>query len=428
MPEFTRRRRSYDLLKTIVVLGVVFLTSTTLNTLPYLQSVLDSACCGRNDIPLLDRSIHGGKSSSSSSSPCLVHKPLILNSVARVETTNLTSTPVLEQPSASICGPLRRDWRQNRVLSATGREIQAHQSNCSLPVATFHVDNDFGLGSHLYLWSQALCNAQESGYRVRTYNPHWLWLDTAYCDSKQAVLSPFLCYFPAMEYRCDMMQDENVTAAVNVTNPRDVRQRFSRIQQEEGLLTEFRAAAMEYIFQQVSPIVIQEAERQVGLLFGEAGAPSDLITVHIRWGDKFWEMDLAPIDEYVTAVCEILQLQGQPDNTTANIYLATEDPRAVQEFVTAVPPGWKVYKDRTVVELNAFRPVKGNRASWTTRNTQGRAGLVALGSLLVAMEANYFVLTTASNWSRLMNELRKNVINVRCRNCTHMIDLRPGEW
>jgi hypothetical protein len=48
--------------------------------------------------------------------------------------------------------------------------------------------------------------------------------------------------------------------------------------------------------------------------------------------------------------------------------------------------------------------------------------------LLVALEANYFVLTTASNWSRLMNELRKNVLDPSCGDCTRMIDLRPGEW
>ena len=63
-----------------------------------------------------------------------------------------------------------------------------------------------------------------------------------------------------------------------------------------------------------------------------------------------------------------------------------------------------------------------------TKNTKGRAGLVAMGSLLVAMEAKWFVLTTASNWSRVMDHLRTQIINPRCNNCTHMVDLRPGIW
>jgi hypothetical protein len=185
---------------------------------------------------------------------------------------------------------------------------------------------------------------------------------------------------------------------------------------------------MEYLFNRISPIILQEAERQVGLLFGSSGVPADLITVHMRYGDKFWEMDLAAAEEYTAAVSQILIQRGQGHNRTANIYLATEDPKALNAFRQAAEPGWKVYVDRTVPELDNYRPVRGNRASWTTRNTKGRAGLVALGSLLVALEANDFVLTTKSNWSRLMNELRKNLLDPRCGNCTQMIDLRPGEW
>jgi hypothetical protein len=57
-----------------------------------------------------------------------------------------------------------------------------------------------------------------------------------------------------------------------------------------------------------------------------------------------------------------------------------------------------------------------------------RSGLIALGSLLVAMEANMFVLTTKSNWSTLMNHLRTQIVDPQCGNCTDMMDLRPGVW
>ena len=154
-------------------------------------------------------------------------------------------------------------------------------------------------------------------------------------------------------------------------------------------------------------------------------------------------MDLPSENEYVDAVCQLVSTneRGEAlgaeggatnddncDSTVANIYLASEDPRAVDAFKAAAPKGWNIYVDRTVAELSPYRPLKGNRASWTARNTQGRAGLVALGSLLVALEANDFVLTTQSNWSRLINELRKNVLDFRCDNCTRVIDLRPGQW
>jgi len=454
--------RTTDLVKTTLVLCLLALGSTTLHTLSYLQKVLDGASFVA--VPLHPRvSSSSGQHVSSASREehmnivvttkdtnydCLQHAPLPVDHVERVQ----TELRMLQQPSSEQCGRLRRReyWSGGSTrskgqalpaaLSPLAQEIERHQSNCSLPTATFHLDNSFGLGSHLMLWSQAVCNAQEAGFRVQTYNPDWLWRDRSYCNSSNSsnssdTQSPFLCYFPAMEQRCAGEEEESFPI-VNVTDPRDAKRRCRRIREgDPQFLTDFRAASIEYMFQRVSPLVLREAERQMGLVFADTGgvAPRDLVTVHLRWGDKFWEMDLAPISEYMEAVSRILVDRtgggGQGNNnSTANIYLATEDPKAAAEFLAAVPSGWTVYTDRTVAELGAFRPPKGNRASWTARNTQGRAGLVALASLLVALEADAFVLTTASNWSRLMNQLRRNVLDPRCGNCTRMIDLRPGEW
>lgn len=331
----------------------------------------------------------------------------------------------LLQPQAN--GTLRHNWRHHPPLSDFAKLIDGHQSNCSLGTAAYHIDNNFGLGSHIALWSQGVCNAMQDGRRLRTHNPTWLWLDQTLCDPTQALQSPWLCYFPRAECLC--AKEEHVTI-YNVSDPRDKkRNQCNLLKRGNGtLLHSYRAASTEFLFQQVSELVIAEAERQVGLLFGGGSTPDDLITVHIRWGDKFWEMDLASIAEYTRAISDILYQQGKADNSTANIYLATEDPKAVKEFQQAIPPGWKVYYDRTVEELSDFRPAKGNRASHTSKNTKGRAGLVGMGSLLVAMEARWFVLTTASNWSRIMDHLRTQIINPRCNDCTTMVDLRPGIW
>jgi len=340
-----------------------------------------------------------------------------------------TNATLLIQPSAK--GKLRNDWRSNPPLSPTAIKILEHQTNCDLPAANFHVDNTYGLGSHLTLWSQAMCNAMHVKARLRTENPIWLWMDQTLCDAEQAKLSPLLCYFPASEMLC---ADDESTPLANVSDPRETQNWCPYLRQDtpkhikfEPKLADFRAASLEYLFREVSPIVIQEAERQSGLIFGPDGAPEDLITVHMRWGDKFWEMDLASVEEYVKGVSDLLEQQGR-GNSTANVYLATEDPKAKEAFLEAVPTGWSVYVDRTIDELNDFRPAKGNRASHTTKNTKGRAGLVAMGSLLVAMEAKHYVLTTKSNWSRMMDFLRTNILDPRCGNCTRIVDLRPGIW
>lgn len=169
-----------------------------------------------------------------------------------------------------------------------------------------------------------------------------------------------------------------------------------------------------------------------GILFAtnHGVVPENLITVHIPWCDQYWDMDFPPIDEYIHAIHNLMTATNTASSALkqsklTNIYLATEDPKAYEKFMLAKPKEWIVYSAIHLLEISGlFCPNKGN--SWKTLNTKGQAGLVALGSLLVAMEANQFVLTTKSAW-RLMNHLQSNIIDPRCGHCTTMIDLKPGE-
>ena len=193
--------------------------------------------------------------------------------------------------------------------------------------------------------------------------------------------------------------------------------------------SELRGAAMEYLFTKVSPLLQEEAIRQVQSIFRSSIAPENLITVHIRWGDKGFEMELIQIEEYINAVKSIVEERLIP---VVSIYLATSDPQALIEFAEAAPSTWKIYKDILFHEYDLNSLMQYNQDENGHLNmhydTGGKSGFVALASILVAMEANYFVLTTASNWSRLINELRINVVNPRCANCTRMIDLLYDEW
>ena len=417
--------------KRIIFLCVVVSVSLTLSTIPHSRQMLDSIYkdspidfVNSEKLNLRGSSIENDESVESE---CFVHPPMKAN-FDHVEKVNKT-LKILDLPTPAICGSLRRDWNHMPVQSELAREFETHQSNCSLPVITFEVDNNYGLGSHLVLWSQALCNAMEKGFRVRASNSEWLWMDKMYCNPRLANYSPLLCYFPNAENRCaDQLHNMNET----LPDPRNRKTFCKRLGEgsasyRNDTLSAFRSASMEFLFQKVSPLVVKEAERQIGLLFGEK-TPPDMITVHIRWGDKFWEMDLVPIEQYIDAVHEILRKRGAEENSVANIYLACEDPKAVDAFLKAAPNSWNIYVDRTFTELTPYRPSRGNRASWVARNTKGRAGLLALGSLIVALEADDFVLTTSSNWSRLMDYLRRNVIDVRCGNCTSVVDLREGNW
>ena len=145
------------------------------------------------------------------------------------------------------------------------------------------------------------------------------------------------------------------------------------------------------------------------------------------------------ISDYIVAVNQILDQREKRENSsskstkhaefasmnkTANIYLATEDPEAVREFQKALPAGWNLFVDQFLIDTSRHRVDEYNGSPKMATALNGKAGLLALGSLLVAMEANDFVLTTASNWSQLMDELRRAILDPRCNNCTSMIDLR----
>lgn len=347
-------------------------------------------------------------------------------------TTNQKHNTTLRQPHIAVMGTLRHDWSHHYpLLSTDAKMIEAAQTNCTSGIITNHLDNEFGIGSNVGRWSQSMCHALVAGVRLRTHNPTWLWLDQTVCDLKnEAVESPWLCYLPRAEARC-RVEDSSSAAheEQNLTVDPGNRGKYpcSWINGKGAVrLKAFRAGSTEYMFQSISPVVIAEAQRQVGLLFGRK-TPDNLVTVHIRWGDKHHEMDLVNITSYVRAVSELL-MEAYGHNRTANIYVATEDPVAAVEFKKAVPDGWNVFCDRTVEELSDFRPVDLNGASYMSKNTKGRAGLVGFGSLLVALEARLFVLTSKSNWSRLMDQLRMNIIDPRCNSCTKKIDLRPGMW
>jgi hypothetical protein len=134
--------------------------------------------------------------------------------------------------------------------------------------------------------------------------------------------------------------------------------------------------------------------------------------------------------DYINGVKQVLKQRGDREEGEAHIYLATEDPQAVTEFMTNLPKLWKVYLDQFYYEMLPYRPSDDpyNTVPKISRELNGVTGLWSLGSLLVAMEANDYVLTTSSNWSRLMNELRKNIVNPRQNDQTKMVDLKYGEW
>jgi hypothetical protein len=349
---------------------------------------------------------------------------------------------------------LRFDYTQLERLSPLAREISAMQSNCDLNMQGIATKmNNCGMGCDLHFYSEALCLALElKNVRVRTIGP-WVWKDEKHCQEYDEAIndpwkSPMKCYFPESENLCPEddaqvdelhLQDPQRTYNLTDANGRTPDNPCPTVVANVGGIPFLRSATAEFLFTRVSTIVQREAQRQLELVFGingtEGYVPNNLITVHVRWGDKRLETTLLPITTYIDAVHDILHMRANRtagsinvEESDVNIFLSTEDPDAVKQFIATKPENWKVFVDHYFVEYLPHRPEDGsvyNHHIAAAKEQELGMGLLLLGSLLVGMEANDFVLTTTSNWSRLMNEIRKGVIDPRCGGCTSLIDLSP---
>ena len=203
---------------------------------------------------------------------------------------------------------------------------------------------------------------------------------------------------------------------------------------EETWRLPFRAAFSEYLFSAgLTNPVKSEVIRQMNQVFGSQTVPQNLVTIHLRWGNKGFEAPLIDIEEYRKAVEKMVNEKSlQTNGERINIYLATEDPRgpptlkaelekAASEDSDSVwfTNGFEIYVDATVdIYLeNGLRPViEGGIDRGMDQRiasaSKGKYGLQVLASVLIALEADGFVLTTSSNLSRLINEIRTNVVDV----------------
>ncbi len=335
---------------------------------------------------------------------------------------------------------LRFQWTNLELHSDLAKLFHAHQHNCSIPIAAYKFrysygkgagySRNFGLGSDLHVWSFHALYAMNLGLRIRTpmHSLHWAWWDQEACKETSSS-SLLACYFPDAETSTCSTDEtfHNSTVFTLQTKYCGPQKPQPPGKIEQGVVALERTAMAEYLFSNVSPLVVEEATNQLQSIFSNGTVPPNLITIHVRWGDKKGEMQLKAIEDYIKATEQVVK---EKHIDTVNILLCTEDPAAVDAFTSRMPKNWNVYLDQFYTKMLPYRAqqVKFNDIVETSFEVlKGKAGLWALGSLLVAMEANIFILTTASNWSRLMNEIRMGIVNPRCNDCTTMVDLGYGD-
>ena len=159
---------------------------------------------------------------------------------------------------------LRRDWSSFTELSSLAQHYKDVQNNCDLREKRNPFSKlGMGLGSELHRWTQAICESYSQNSRLRSAMPgnSWTWLDQTSCDVTQArEISPLHCYFPSAETKC-----QTTSGAAPVSSKASCK----TLQADLNITTaDVRTAGIEFLFSNVSPLVIAEAQRQLQLVFG----------------------------------------------------------------------------------------------------------------------------------------------------------------
>jgi hypothetical protein len=323
---------------------------------------------------------------------------------------------------------LRFNWTSGDILhTPLAKTIKQHQSVCTDKVYYYH-QNNWGMGSDLHTWTQAVCNSMQKNSTLLEQTETWIWNDRNFCGEAYHK-QPLACYFN-LEKHCP----QSSTYPERMMSFNHSYDRCPTYIQDDKTRQEFRAAAIEYLFSNLSPKIVKAADDEIVNVFGVDGVPDNMFTVHLRWGDKKREMKLVTQQEYVDA---ITALAANETITHPKVFVTTESKDALNKleaYVREHRPTWTLYNyGQSVYDGGGGHHVAGHSIHSSAaspmqmaRNTNGLIGRASLIALLFAMESRYYVLTSGSNWSRLIDELRRNVIDRKCGGCTKMVDLRQA--
>ena len=309
---------------------------------------------------------------------------------------------------------LRNRWEVELLHSDLAKSINRTQQSCGAQLQS-KLPNS-GMGSNIHVLGAKLLEANERNKSL--VETGFKWVDDSVCKLKPTSIG---CYGAPMHV-CPTIDASAPIAGMNRlagTNINYDTANFTNKQLNEvaAQVARARKAATEYMFRTLNPDFLKLCEAAALEMFGPQGAPPDLISMHMRWGDKGREMSLVSETVYKDMVDKLVEKHSIKNVT---VLITTEDTKALAAFKKVADPAWTV-----LTYDKALSPRHGSKGGRIFEES-GRHGLPSMISLMLSLEARYYVLTLMSNWSRLINELRIVRVDQECCGCTDMIDV-PGQ-
>lgn len=294
---------------------------------------------------------------------------------------------------------------------------RSDQANCSNPTCFYKVGHNSTAKAH---------HGGKSSPARRPFPSPWVWDDPRSCTHEGSLALPMSCSFEgSLLMPCGKMLLDTVKHGT--LSQRSVEflslMPGSRSQQKSGCdifygCPESSAcgngfgAALEYLFAHLGRPVLDRAQSAMSSVFG-GSVPSELITLHMRWGDKITETGINPVGDYIEAVQTMQSRCKTSTNATQHIFVTTEDRAALDSFVGAVKTQalpWKIYAwDQSIIQDSRVQSGIGPTPMappQLAQRSDGSLGITSLAALLLAVEAKYYVLSPNSNWGHLINEVQ----------------------
>lgn len=264
---------------------------------------------------------------------------------------------------------------------------QGHLLARSSPYCTLcHRMNGYGFGSDIHTFGQVMWHAKLANNSCAVISGKWIW------DPNGRIFDA-----PRSSTPCPLVNAGEVPEWSKPLNFKSI-----RIDKHAA-----RAMATQNMFSWLRPEVYVAAE-QVDIYAAINSSVNQLVSVHIRWGDKGDEMKsaggLQPVEAYIDGVRKLTRDDPRP----VNVFLMSESNNAIRLFRDAAPVQWNVLTyDAAVNPLTRQLNVTMEKSVDPKKHARSdpEAGWHAVIALILTMQADKIVITSGSNWSRLIEEL-----------------------
>ncbi|KNC84541.1 hypothetical protein SARC_03244 [Sphaeroforma arctica JP610] len=273
-----------------------------------------------------------------------------------------------------------------------------------------HVGHYAGLGSQLHVAGRRMLGANTHGrvfilnHETDTLLGAGFTASQTFCE--ESGVHGFECYFQTLsnctEYGSSAEAESVEISGRKLTGNRDRLAPLKDHTDFQGITSNTkesvrlqRAYATEYMLRPNTRFQ-HKLELMYSQVFDAGVVPPKLISVNIRWGDKWSEMLLNPIERYVGTVADLVRLHYNKDEAVI-VFLQTWEQDAHDHFHRLSPKAWDVRSFAFDRSLNPH-DTEGARSPNSTT--------ISLCSMYIAADAMFHVGTRDSNWDRLIDELR----------------------